>query len=221
MKNVYAFRVFTNEHGDFGDPGSLIIDESKQLTPEQRQAKTAEIGHVETVFVNDFKTMDLSIYHAHGQVDFAGTVLLGAAWQLSRLKGEIVLSIHCPRGNIQTWQDGDVTWLRASLGDNLGNWQYKELESPEAVESLTLAATAGWKSTMVWAWADEAHGQIRARTFAGDIDIPEVQGNGSGSMMLAGRLQRAIQVTHGDGSIIYARPAPNNAAELGGRVIAI
>ena len=56
------------------------------------------------------------------------------------------------------------------------------------VDAINLSDTKGWKK-MVRAWLDESKGLIRARTFADRIGMPEVQGNGSGSMNLAGQLQ--------------------------------
>lgn len=220
MNHIYTFKVFVNEQGKFGDIGSLVIDESRQFDTKKRIAMTAEIGDAETVFVNNLKQPDVSIYHALAEVDFAGSLLIGTVWQLSIIKGEPVKSIHCQRGDIKTWQEGDIYWLRAGLTGNLGDWEYEQLESPAAVDALKVADTVGWKK-MVWAWVDEAKGLVRARTFASKINLPEVQGNGSGSMNLAGQLKRNIEITHGDGSVIYARPAPNDSADLGGRVIAI
>lgn len=69
---------------------------------------------------------------------------------------------------------------------------------------------------MVWAWINKPKGLIRARTFAADWDIPEAQGNGSGSMLLASSVGRPIQIKHGKGSVIFAKPAPNNRADIGG-----
>jgi len=97
-------------------------------------------------------------------------------------------------------------------------WQYKQLKNAEAVELIKLEETTSMEHTMVWGWIDEAKGTIRARTFASDWDIPEAEGNGSGSMVLAATLGRTIEVTHGKGAVIYARPAPDNCADIGGRV---
>ena len=71
----------------------------------------------------------------------------------------------------------------------------------------------------MWAWIDEAKGLIRARTFAADWDIPEAQGNGSGSMVLAARLNRSIEIKHGIGAVIFAQPASNNYVNVGGRIV--
>lgn len=93
------------------------------------------------------------------------------------------------------------------------------IESADAVEGIKLDDTKYVEHTMMWAWTDEDKGLIRARTFAADWDIPEAQGNGSGSMALAARLNRNIEIRHGEGAVIYAKPAPDNCADIGGRVV--
>jgi predicted PhzF superfamily epimerase YddE/YHI9 len=215
----FMFKVFVDENGDFGDPVSLIVDDEHQMSFEERLRITAEIGNVETVFVNDLVANDVSIYHAHDEVDFAGSVLIGTAWELEQLKNEPTQQIKCKRGLINVRQEDGVYWVQANLENNIGNWDYKQLATPEAVEAIDVASTKGWKK-MVWAWIDEDQGLIRARTFADTIGMPEVQGNGSGSMNLAGQLQRQITIKHGEGSLIYARPLSSDSAEVGGRVTA-
>jgi predicted PhzF superfamily epimerase YddE/YHI9 len=218
--NAHRFKVFVDESGNFGDPVSLIVDEAHELSLEERLAITAEVGNVETVFVNNLPDNDVSIYHAQGEVDFAGSVLIGTAWQLEQLKNEPTQHIHCKRGAVAAHQENGVYWIQASLENNIGSWDYEQLASPEDVEAIDVAHTKGWKK-MVWAWIDEAKGHIRARTFADTIGMPEVQGNGSGAMNLAGQLQRQISITHGEGAIIYARPLSPDSAEVGGRVVAL
>jgi predicted PhzF superfamily epimerase YddE/YHI9 len=220
MNKPYLFQVFVDENGNFGNPGSLIVDGFHEINDAQRTAITADIGQDETVFIDNLSSNELSIYHAYGKVNFAGSVLVGVAWQLAQIKNEPTQSILCEIGEVPMWQEGEVYWLRAPLDYNLGNWTYLQVENPDVVDAIDVADTKDWKQ-MVWAWEDEAKGLIRARTFASKIDIPEVQGNGSGAMNLAGQLQRELQIRHGGGSIIYSRPAANNSAELGGRVIAI
>ncbi len=73
--------------------------------------------------------------------------------------------------------------------------------------------------TMTWAWIDEVKGLVRARTFMSDWEIAEAEGNGSGSMMLAAALKRPIEIRHGQGSVIFAKPSEYNCAEVGGRVV--
>ncbi len=71
---------------------------------------------------------------------------------------------------------------------------------------------------MAWAWLDKPKGQVRARTFAPDWGISEAMSNGSGAMLLAFHLNCALELCHGEGSVIYARPDGENYARLGGRV---
>ena len=66
--------------------------------------------------------------------------------------------------------------------------------------------------------AVETEGLIHARTSAGDWGIPEAQGNGSGAMVLAAKLKQAVEIRHGEGSVIFAKPAPDGCANIGGRV---
>lgn len=217
--NEYKFKVFVDNKGNYGDPVSLVIDEGRQLHFEARLQITSKIGNVETVFVNDLANNDVSIYHAQDEVDFAGSVLVGTAWQLGQLKGEPTKQIKCKKGNINVRDENDVYWVRASIENNIGNWDYEQRAKPQDVEAIIASNTKGWKK-MVWAWANEDEGLIRARTFADTIGMPEVQGNGSGAMNLASQLQRQITIKHGDGSLIYAKPLPNDYAEVGCRVVA-
>ena len=146
--------------------------------------------------------------------------MIGTAWQLEELKNEPTRHILCKRGLIDIRQENGIYWLGASVENNIGNWDYEQLASPEDVDAIDVANTQSWKK-MVWAWISKEHGVIRARTFAYRIGMPEVQGNGSGSMNLAFQLKRHITINHGDGSIIFARPTSDNSAEVGGRVAAV
>ncbi|HUD44447.1 MAG TPA: hypothetical protein VMR41_02810 [Patescibacteria group bacterium] len=120
-------------------------------------------------------------------------------------------------GEIKTWQKDEITWVRADIS-TMPLWHHKQMESVEEVERITLQETTKMEHTMVWAWIDENKGLIRARTFAKDWEIPEAEGNGSGAMLLANTLKRAIEIKHGKGSILYAKPAQNGFVDVGGRV---
>jgi predicted PhzF superfamily epimerase YddE/YHI9 len=220
MTDRYFVQVFVNEDGEFGNPASIIMDEQQKLDPERRREVTAEIGHDETVFINNLAEADVSIYHSYGEVPFAGNAMLGTAWQLAKLIGKTSNVIHCMGLETHAWQEDDITWLR-SLPKTKNTWWHEQLPSAKDIENIKISETVDWKHKMVWAWIDEAKGLVRARTFASDIHIPEVQGNGSGSMMLALKLGRSLQIIHGDGSVIQAKPAGQGYAELGGRVIAM
>ena len=216
----HLLRVFSDANGNFGDAASVVIDEGKHIPDAERQALARKFNTGETIFVNDLAKADISIVHPQGEIGFAGVGVLAVAWLLGKLLGTLTEKMQGRDGEILTWQDNGLTWARASLSI-MPPWNYKQLENAEAVEQIELEDTKAWQHTMAWTWIDEAKGLIRARTFASDWDIPEAQGNGSGSMVLAARLKRGIEIRHGEGSVIYAKPAPDNSADIGGRVIKV
>jgi predicted PhzF superfamily epimerase YddE/YHI9 len=213
-------RVFTDADGNHGDLASVIIDEGRHIPDAKRRAIALKLNTGETIFVNDLAAANISVIHPQGEIGFAGVGVLGVAWLLSKLRSKPTDKMCARDGEITAWQDSELTWARASLSV-MPPWAYKQLDSPEAVERIKLEGTKDWLHTMAWAWLDEAKGLIRARTFAADWDIPEAQGNGSGSLVLATKLGRAIEIHHGDGAIIFAKPALDDCADIGGRVAEI
>lgn len=213
----HMLHVFTDSKGNFGDAASVIIDEGRRITDTERQVIARKLNTGETAFINDLASANVSIVHPQGEIDFAGVAALGTAWLLAKLRGKPTENMQGRAGTISAWQDGELTWVRASLA-TMPPWHHKQLESAEAVERIAVKDMADTEHTMVWAWVDEVKGLVRARTFAADWDIPEAQGNGSGSMMLAAMLGRDIEIKHGNGAVIFARPAPDNCADMGGRV---
>lgn len=217
MIDAHFLRVFTDGSGNFGDAASIVIDDGKHIDDAKRQEIARELNTGETIFINDLAAADISVVHPQGEIGFAGVGVVGAAWLLAKLRGKPTERIHSRDGEITTWQDGDITWARGPLSI-MPPWNYRQLEAAKAIEEIKLEETRDWQHTMVWAWIDEAKGLIRARTFAADWDIPEAQGNGSGSMVLAAQLGKAIEIKHGKGSVIFAKPAPDGYADIGGRV---
>jgi predicted PhzF superfamily epimerase YddE/YHI9 len=210
-------RVFTDANGNFGNFASIVFDEDRSIDNPERQAITRRLGHDETVFINGLSKAEVSIFNPQQEVNFAGHAMVGTAWLLARRSGRPVASMHCLGGDIRAWQDADITWIRAGL-DMMPPWHHKQLVDATSVEAITPEQAAGMEHTMVWAWVNQKTGLIHARTFASDWGIPEAQGNGSGSMMLAAILHQDIEIKHGQGSIIFAKLAPNNCADIGGRV---
>lgn len=217
MINAYILRVFTDSNDNFGDKASIVIDEGKKIPDVQRQSIARELNTGETIFVNNIERANISVMHPQGEISFAGVGILATAYLLAKLRGKPIDKLIGRDGEIAVWQEGENTWVRTSV-DTLPKWHTKQLENTAAVESIRLHETTKMEHTMVWAWIDENKGLLRARTFAKDWEIPEAEGNGSGAMMLANMLQRAIEIKHGKGSIIYAKPAVNNFVEIGGRV---
>jgi len=217
MDHPHLLQVFTDAQGMYGDAASIVIDEDRHIGDDERQAMAGKLNTGETIFINDIANVKISVMHPRGEIDFAGVGVLATAWLLTKLRGKTTEHIEGRGGMITTWQDGDITWVRASL-TTMPAWQYKQLDTAKAVELIKLQETTALQHTMVWAWIDQSKGTIRARTFASDWDIPEAQGNGSGAMVLAATLGRPIEIIHGEGSVIFARPAEGNCADIGGRV---
>ncbi|HSX05423.1 MAG TPA: hypothetical protein VLF69_03075 [Candidatus Saccharimonadales bacterium] len=215
--NLHMLRVFTDIDGRFGDMASIVVDEGRHIPDAERQALARKFNTGETIFINDLTTANISVVHPQGEIGFAGVGVLAAAWLLAKLRGKPTDKVQTRDGEIAAWQEDGLTWVRGPLSI-MPPWNYKQLENAKAVERIKLEDTKDWQHAMAWAWVDEAKGLIRARTFAADWDIPEAQGNGSGSMVLAAKLGRAIEAHHGEGSVAYARPASDGLADIGGRV---
>lgn len=218
MTDTYVLRVFTDGQGNYGDGASVVVDEGKHLSDERRLALTKQLGTGETVFINNLVTADISVMHYQGEIDFAGTGVLAAAWLIHKVRKQQTFVLHGRKGAIGSWQDGTLTWVRTELS-SMPPWQYKQVATAEIVEALTQTDTQTMAHTVVWAWLDEAKGLIRARTFASDWDIPEAEGNGSGAMLLAAKLNRALEIRHGQGSVMFARPEAHDRAAIGGNVV--
>ena len=214
----HLLRVFVDADDNYGDPASVVVDEGRHISDAERQTIARRLNTGETIFVNDLATVNISVVHPQGEIGFAGVGVLGAAWLLTKLRGKPTTELQARDGKITVWQKDDFTWARASLSI-MPPWNYEQLDSSEAVDQIKLEDTTDWQHTMAWAWIDEAKGLVRARTFATDWDIPEAQGNGSGAMVLAARLKRSIEIKHGQGSVIFAKPADNDCADIGGRVV--
>lgn len=216
--STHLLSVFVDADGSFGDAASVVIDEEKHISDVERQDIARRLNTGETIFVNDVASADISVMHPQGEIGFAGVGVVGTAWLLTKLRNRSTESMHARDGDIKTWQSDGLVWARASL-EIMPPWNYTQLDTPKAVERVQLGETKDWLHTMVWAWIDESKGLIRARTFATDWDIPEAQGNGSGALVLAAKLGKAITVNHGQGSEIFAQPDSDGYAAIGGRVI--
>lgn len=217
MTSPHILQVFTDSAGNFGDAASVVADEGQRISDADRQELARQLATGETAFINDMATASISIIHPPGEIDFAGVAAIAAAWLIAKLRGEPVESMRGRGGDIYVRQVGELIWVRADLA-TMPPWHHQQLENPEAIERLRADDLKTTEHTMFWAWLDEAKGVMRARTFAADWDIPEAEGNGSGSMLLAASLGRELEIHHGQGSVIFAKVAGENQAEIGGQV---
>ncbi len=215
---INVVRVFVDDKEDFGNPVGIVLNENKQFSDEQKQQIATKLNFSESVFVDNLEeTPVVSIFNPQYKVKFAGHAVLGTAYFIKHSLGKDIDSIKCWDENVVVRFEEDKTYVVAPLSIMPG-WNYEQLDSADQVEGLSKEEIAQKKHVFVWAWIDETKGLVRARTFAPDWGIPEDQANGSGSMLLASELNRNLEIHHGEGSIILAKPLSPESAEVGGLV---
>jgi predicted PhzF superfamily epimerase YddE/YHI9 len=214
---VYTSRVFVNEASEFGNPVGIVLDDTQSLSTEIRQKITVKIGFSESVFINNLDIGNITIFNPVKEVNFAGHAIIGTAYFIIHTLKKPLKSLECNTGKVYFWQEDNLTWIHADL-KGTPPWIHEQLQSVEAIDYLSDFQIAKYEHTMVWAWINKEQNIIRARTFALDWGIVENQGNGSGSMQLATLLGEKLEIHHGKGSIIYAKPAGIGYAEVGGIV---
>ena len=214
---INILRAFVDERGDYGNPTGIVLDTAQQIRQSARQKIATTLHFTDTVFINSLDPINVSFFNPEQETKFAGDSLISTAYLIKHVLEKNADLIICRGGHIKTWSEGELTWIEASLEGTPG-WQHQQLASPEAIDSITPEQSSHYEHTMVWAWANEAKGLIRSRTFLPDWGTLEDQGNGSGSMQLAKILGRKIEIHQGRGSVIYAEPSINNLSKVGGRV---
>lgn len=203
--------VFCDAAGRHGNVLAVVREGAAVPTREGRQALAAELGHSETVFVDDPERGLVDIYTPSVRLPFAGHPLVGCAWLLD------LPELRPPVGPVETRFDGEFAWITAETP-----WAGERLPvryaSVEEVDALPVPAPGGgWQ--YAWAWEDEAAGRVRARAFPGRGDgIDEDEATGAAALALTGRLGRALNIRQGAGSQILTAPGPDGRVEIGGRV---
>jgi len=212
---LHVLRVFTDTDGGYGNPLGVFI-EGSSVPADAHQRVAADLGFSETVFVEDAGRGEIRIFTPAAELRFAGHPTVGTAWLLERI-GQPVSALHPPAGEVVTWQDGELRWIRAQPA-----WVHwitlEQLESAAAVEALE-GGPSGDGSYYAWAWIDEAAGLVRSRYFVPDLGIGEDQATGAAAVVLGARLARPIEIRQGRGSVLHARPAADGAVEVGGRCV--
>ncbi|MEP7056029.1 MAG: PhzF family phenazine biosynthesis protein [Actinomycetota bacterium] len=214
---LHVLRVFTDEAGDGGNPLGVFVD-GRAVPAERRQEIAADLGFSETVYVDDAAGGELRIFTPARELPLAGHPLVGTAWLLAHL-GRPVDVLRPPSGEVPTWRDGDLVWIRArpELGPA---WEFVELDDPRTVSALREAMSPEHVRNVYWSWVDADGGIIRARVFGSALGIREDEATGSAALQLARALDRPIEIWQGNGSILSARPGPagSGSCEVGGRV---
>lgn len=207
-------RVFVSPDGRGGNPLGVFLDPAG-LAGADPQSIAADLGFSETVFVEDLEQVRLRIFTPALELPLAGHPLVGSSWLLHR-GGAGPSVLRPPAGEVPTWQEGELTWIRARPEDG-PEFDLVQLDSAEAVDRLESAPDGGGR-TVAWAWADERAGEVRVRAFLPDLGVPEDEATGAAALRLCAHLEREIEIRQGVGSLLYARPAFEGTVELGGRV---
>lgn len=214
-----VLNVFANKLGQFGNPVGIVVDTERKIGRAERQRIAQESGFSEVVFVNDLARNNISIYTPQREIPFAGHAAVGVAYFLGLEKMAPISELAGIGGNIVTWQAEGLTWVQCDVA-MMPPWNYEQKSTTKEVEKLQLVDTHQKAHVVVWAWDDKEGGIVRARTFAPDWGISEDEANGSGCLKLAVNLGREIEVRHGKGSVVYARPAKERGCgEVGGLVV--
>lgn len=214
---VKTAKVFVNKQGQFGNPVGIVIDDRLSLDKEKRQKIATDLNFSETVFINNLDKPDIQLFNPVHEVTFAGHAVLGTAYFFKHM-GKKFSVINCGKNIISVNFDKELTWITAPLVIT-PPWNFKQLDTVEEIEKLDKDEYKNQEHIVVWAWIDKNKGLIRARTFASDWGIPEDEANGSGSMLLAAKLNQRLKIIHGLGSEILAKPVTDKLVQLGGLAI--
>jgi predicted PhzF superfamily epimerase YddE/YHI9 len=212
----HLLRVFLGPDGAGGNPLGVVLD-GGGMPAAERQAVAAELGYSETVFVEDRASGVLRIHTPTVELPLAGHPLVGTAWLLAHA-GTPVATLHPPAGEVPTWSEGELTWIRGRP-----EWgppyDMPQLVSPAAVDAF--AIPGGDAMVAAWAWEDEAAGRLRARVFPNGIGIEEDEATGAAAMQFGALLGRDLVIRQGRGSELHVRPADDGTVAVGGRVVLV
>jgi predicted PhzF superfamily epimerase YddE/YHI9 len=207
--------VFTAETGAHGNPLGVFLD-GAAIPAAERQRVAAELGYSETVFVDDVETGALRIFTPATELPLAGHPLVGTAWLIAHEHGACEM-LRPPAGEVPSWQDGDLRWIRARA-EWAPEMELRQYETPAEVEALDDAPDAlGFVDC--WAWIDEAAGLLRSRVFARAAGVAEDEATGAAALRIAALHGRPLQIRQGKGSLLHTRPGPAGMIDVGGRVL--
>jgi predicted PhzF superfamily epimerase YddE/YHI9 len=216
MPRLHVLRVFTDEAGEWGNPLGVFLD-GPAVPEERRQAIAADLGFSETVYVDDLPAARVRIFTPKAELPLAGHPLVGTGWLLAQ-EGHAPAVLRPPAGEVATWVDGDLTWIRGRP-EWAPDWEFIEVDDPRVVAGLRDPTGPEHDHTVYWAWVDADGGIVRARVFAARFGVHEDEATGSAALLFAHRLGRPIEIWQGNGSLVYARPGPDGSCETGGRVV--
>ncbi|HLR98082.1 MAG TPA: PhzF family phenazine biosynthesis protein, partial [Mycolicibacillus parakoreensis] len=103
---VEVLRVFTDEHGQHGNPLGVVFDGASVPDTAERQGLAAALGFSETIFIDDAERGRLRIFTPATELPFAGHPTIGAAWVLARELGSPPAALETAGGVVATWAEG-------------------------------------------------------------------------------------------------------------------
>lgn len=209
---LHVVTVFLGD-GDTGGNELGVFLGAPGLPERRRQEIAADLGFAETVFVEDPAQARVHIHTPAVELPLAGHPLVGTSWLLAR-EGAPVGVLNPPAGQVPTWTDGDRVWIRADP-DLAPVFDTRRLASPAAVDALDGGEEG--VDLHVWAWLDEAAGDVRVRVFPDGMGIAEDEATGAAALRLGQLLGRAFTVHQGRGSRIDVRPGEAGTVQVGGR----
>lgn len=213
MTELHVLRVFRGPDGRGGNPLGVFV-EGSAIPPDRRQAVAAELGYSETVYVDDVATGRIAIFTPSVELSFAGHPTVGTSWLLAHL-GRPVDVLRPTAGDVRTWRDGHLTWIRARP-EWSPPFRLVELATAADVDAL-VPPRMGDPGYYAWAWLDAATGDVRSRCFATDYGIVEDEATGAAAVLLGAKVARPLTIRQGVGSVLHARPGPAGTVDVGGR----
>jgi predicted PhzF superfamily epimerase YddE/YHI9 len=216
VTDLHVLRVFLGPDGGGGNPLGVFLDGSS-VPRDRRQAVAADLGLSETVFVDAVAppVAEVAIFTPAIEMRFAGHPTVGTSWLLRR-SGRPVDVLRVPAGDVRTWHDGDLTWIRARP-EWAPDLRFVELATAGEVEALR-PPPPGDPGYYAWAWLDAGIGVIRSRFFANAFGIPEDEATGAAAVRLGARHGIPLTIRQGRASELHVRPGPDGMVEVGGRV---
>lgn len=215
MPEVHVVRVFVGPGGTGGNELGVFLD-GGAIPQDRRVGVTSELGFSETVFIDDLATAQIAIFVPAAELRFAGHPTVGTSWLLAEL-GRPVSVLHVPAGEVPTWREDDLTWIRARPAWVDFRVLPRFVQYTTAAEVDALPNKAGEPWLYAWAWEDQSAGRLRARSFPTWAGITEDEASGAAAILMGASLGRSLAIRQGVGSEISVRPGPEGTIEVGGQ----
>ena len=152
------------------------------------------------------------------ELPFAGHPTVGTSWLLTEF-GRKIWTIRVPAGDVETWRDGELTWIRARAEwvHKLDVRQYPTVEKVDALRPGRLGipgCTPGPGRT-------KSAGRLRSRYFPTDLGIVEDEATGAAAVVMGDRLGRPLTIRQGVGSRADRAPGSRRPARSTSAAVAV